>query len=444
MPTEAYLLTLALWLTWQIICCRGHAVMTVTPRYQAYPDAQDTGLKVPLRLPVNADARSERQLSHIQHCQQPNQPKCTPHPPLQGWATLYHCCQNGVDRVFVDHPLFLDTYGNNNANTYLQGGSQIPDLDLQYSILCQAALAAPILLWHQPQDHLHRLQLQALVSKVPQTLCGGVAQYIGLHAASLAQQNSWLMNADKASQPSTAGWRKPTVAGPVMLTGDIACSMSSSQSCPSTSSADSLLKEDQQMTHSELSGIMWPASVGNIAFVGNDWPCFPLSQHLHRLQSPGLESEGRRQALSGALQASTQPACSAANNFETHMARLLKSARVAFCIHNLAYQGIFAQVCFLGPCLLQHTASREAASCPGLMHIQCICMGPRLTCDFERYTVIIAFTRDVHQSLIQVLCCCGRIPLTAFASLLLHCPAYRPSVPTVMENPIWLVSLAAL
>ena len=318
--------------------------MTVTPRYQAYPDAHDTGLKVPLRLPASTGTRSECQLSNIQHRQQPNQPKITPHPPSQGWASLYHCCHKGVDRVFVDHPLFLETYGNNNANTYLQGGAQFPDLDLQYSILCQAALAAPVLLWHQPQDHLHRLQLQALISKVPQTLSGGVAQYIGLDAASLAPQNSWLTNSDKASWPSKANGRRSTVAGPVTLPGKIARNVPASQSCPSTASADSLLKQDQQMTDSELSGIIWPASVGNIAFVGNDWPCFPLSQHLQQLHRSEKEDEGCRQALTGASQASTPPACSAANNFEAHMARLLKSARVAFCIHNLAYQGIFAQV----------------------------------------------------------------------------------------------------
>ena len=159
-----------------------------------------------------------------------------------------------------------------------------------------------------------------------------------------------------------------------MLTGGVAHSMPSYRSCHSTPSADSLPKEDHEMTDSELSGIVWPASVGNIAFVGNDWPCFPLSQHLHRLQRLGRKTEGHRQALTGALQASTPPACSAANSFETHMARLLKSARVALCIHNLAYQGIFAQVCFLGPCLLQYTTSCEAASCPGPMHVHAMYM----------------------------------------------------------------------
>ena len=48
-------------------------------------------------------------------------------------------------------------------------------------------------------------------------------------------------------------------------------------------------------------------------------------------------------------------------------------------------------------------------------------------------TVLFAFSRNVHQSLIHVLFWCGRNPLSAFVSLLLLCPAYRPSLPKVMQ-----------
>ena len=43
------------------------------------------------------------------------------------------------------------------------------------------------------------------------------------------------------------------------------------------------------------------------------------------------------------------------------MARLLKSARVAFCIHNLAYQGIFAQV--RSPTALPIASQHNMRSC---------------------------------------------------------------------------------
>ncbi|KAL3154346.1 hypothetical protein ABBQ32_013826 [Trebouxia sp. C0010 RCD-2024] len=339
----------------QSLSTRGHVVMTVTPRYQAYADVTDTGLVVPLKLPVcyAHDGGAAHQLADDQSCQQP---KHSQHAPLQAWAALYHCRQKGVDRVFVDHPLFLETYGKDNAGTYLPGGSQFPNLDLQYSILCQAALAAPILLWHQPQDHLHRLQLQALAHKLPRTLSGGVAHYIGLDAASaslLAPQDSWLTATDRPPWSSCADVHSLTEAGPAMLTGGIACSIPPYRACSGAPSAQSQLRQCHHVTDFDSAGIIWPESAGNIAFVGNDWPCLPLAQHLRRLQSIACESDRGRHARTGhdTPQASAPPAGLAANNFETHMARLLKSARVAFCIHNLAYQGIFAQDSFDRLCL---------------------------------------------------------------------------------------------
>ena len=166
--------------------------MTVTPRYEAYPDAYHTGLTVPLQLPGRANCEkscASPAYDQSQHQQEPSQPG-HPEATLQEWACLYHCHQGGVDRIFVDHPLFLhplNTHGICNVNTYLQG-TDFPDVDLRYSILCQAALAAPLLLWHQPAHHLEKLRLQALIRCLPQTLSGGVAQYIGLDgtAATLA------------------------------------------------------------------------------------------------------------------------------------------------------------------------------------------------------------------------------------------------------------------
>ncbi|KAI7845973.1 hypothetical protein COHA_000518 [Chlorella ohadii] len=73
-------------------------------------------------------------------------------------AELYHCWQGGVHRVFVDHPLFhsSDVYGSTAGGgkgvyTYLEAG-EAADLDLRYSVLCQAALAAPVLLERQAAE----------------------------------------------------------------------------------------------------------------------------------------------------------------------------------------------------------------------------------------------------------------------------------------------------
>lgn len=430
-------------------------MMTVTPRYRAYADVPDTGLIVPLKLPVYSDhdhavaaAHVEHQHSDDQFCQQP---KLSHKAPLQAWAALYHCRQKGVDRVFVDHPLFLESCGKDTANTYLEGGSQLPDVDLQYSILCQAALAAPILLWHQPQDHLHRQQLQAQARKLPQTLCGGVAQYIGLDAASaalLAPQDSWLTSTDRPAWSSCADVRSPTEAGPAMLIGGNAHSVPPRRPCPGAPFAHSLLSQDQEMTNFDSAGIIWPESAGDIAFVGNDWPCFPLAQHLHRLQSIACESDRGLHAQTGRdnPQASASAACSAANNFEAHMARLLKSARVAFCIHNLAYQGIFAQVGVLLHCLLQHTTQVAVSFLPMCsMHqpsIPCSTVCFTYTCPWFQWIIANQLQyRSSSFEITDVFAYC-RTPLSAFACLLLHCPAYSFQLPTVIKHPIWLFSPA--
>ena len=313
--------------------------MTVTPRYQAYPDIHDTGLTVPLQLPDH---------DHSQ-LQQENSQRDWSANALQRWACLYHCHQAGVDRVFVDHPLFLDqlnTQGVKNVNTYLQG-SDFPDVDLRYSILCQAALAAPILLWHQPADHLEKLRLQALIRRLPQTLSGGLAHYVGLHGATSALA-AYLSEQQRVTTKSMS--RSPSdgdcsISGPACIIGGIVHSM---KLAPDQLAAQRQAHSADQLAQSNLSDIVWPVTAGKIAFIGNDWPCFPLSQrleHLHSLGDNMAELDAfEAQAPNGATQATNHLACTAANNFEAHMARLLKSARVALCIHNLAYQGIFPQV----------------------------------------------------------------------------------------------------
>ena len=66
--------------------------MTVTPCYQAYPDAHNTGLKVPVDLPPSHGHKSHAE--HQFHHQQPKQP--FPHSELQRWAGLYHCHIEGM------------------------------------------------------------------------------------------------------------------------------------------------------------------------------------------------------------------------------------------------------------------------------------------------------------------------------------------------------------
>lgn len=176
--------------------------MVVSPRYAEYEDTVNTGTSVPLLLPPATSSHSPSadtlppgdSLSSLTGSQDdastPSQPDkesatqaCEVHPSHQNsgaapgkstreltnaeqqqnqdTAQYYLCQRSGVDHVFVDHPLYCrtsDIYGSSNVNTYQEAGD-FPDLDLRYSILCQAALAAPLLLWQksacsQPQHRL--------------------------------------------------------------------------------------------------------------------------------------------------------------------------------------------------------------------------------------------------------------------------------------------------
>ena len=82
---------------------RGHRVMAVAPRYKPYPEAWDTGITVDLD-------------GHI--------------------IRFYHCSDNGVDRVFIDHPAI--------CRGGIYGGSQgsYDDNWFRFSLLTQGAILA--------------------------------------------------------------------------------------------------------------------------------------------------------------------------------------------------------------------------------------------------------------------------------------------------------------
>ena len=77
---------------------RGHRVMTVAPRYKAYADSWDTGL----RLTVD------------QHS-----------------LAVYHCIDQGVDRVFIDHPSI------SRGGIYGSDKGAYPDNWFRFSLLCR-------------------------------------------------------------------------------------------------------------------------------------------------------------------------------------------------------------------------------------------------------------------------------------------------------------------
>ncbi|KAK9275280.1 hypothetical protein L1049_022542 [Liquidambar formosana] len=94
----------------------GHRVMTVSPRYDQYKDAWDTNVLVEIKVGDKIET-----------------------------VRFFHCYKRGVDRVFVDHPWFLEkVWGKTGSKIYgPRTGEDYKDNQLRFSLLCQAALEAP-------------------------------------------------------------------------------------------------------------------------------------------------------------------------------------------------------------------------------------------------------------------------------------------------------------
>ncbi|CAA2955520.1 granule-bound starch synthase [Olea europaea subsp. europaea] len=90
--------------------------MTVSPRYDQYKDAWDTSVLVEIEVGGRIET-----------------------------VRFFHCYKRGVDRVFVDHPMFLEkVWGKTASKIYGPNtGIDYKDNQLRFSLLCQAALMAP-------------------------------------------------------------------------------------------------------------------------------------------------------------------------------------------------------------------------------------------------------------------------------------------------------------
>ncbi|XXG43368.1 hypothetical protein AAC387_Pa01g3420 [Persea americana] len=101
------------------MAANGHRVMTISPRYDQYRDSWDASVLV--ELPVGDKTETVR---------------------------FFHCYKRGVDRVFVDHPIFLEkVWGKTGGKIYgPKTGDDYQDNQLRFSLLCLAALEAPRIL----------------------------------------------------------------------------------------------------------------------------------------------------------------------------------------------------------------------------------------------------------------------------------------------------------
>ncbi|KAE8658593.1 Granule-bound starch synthase 1 [Hibiscus syriacus] len=98
------------------MAAKEHRVMTVSPRYDQYKDAWDTCVSVELKVGDTTVT-----------------------------VRFFHCYKRGVDRFFVDHPMFLEkVWGKTGSKIYgPKAGTDYKDNQLRFSLLCLAALEAP-------------------------------------------------------------------------------------------------------------------------------------------------------------------------------------------------------------------------------------------------------------------------------------------------------------
>ncbi|XP_050268822.1 granule-bound starch synthase 1, chloroplastic/amyloplastic [Quercus robur] len=108
------------------MAAKGHRVMSVSPRYDQYKDAWDTSVAVEMKVGDRIET-----------------------------VRFFHCYKRGVDRVFVDHPMFLEkVWGKTGSKIYgPRTGLDYKDNQLRFSLFCQAALEAPRVLNLKSSEH---------------------------------------------------------------------------------------------------------------------------------------------------------------------------------------------------------------------------------------------------------------------------------------------------
>jgi glycogen synthase len=238
------------------------------------------------------------------------------------YVHYYMCTSSGVDRVFVDHPLYhggadrgsgtpwtsavVSTYCHPDSSAAAAVGGATPDLAAAASLLCQAALAAPLLLWgvggglagqqqqqqHQRQERkwqqqqrqqqlemllllkllgLEQSQAAAEAAAAVAAAGGGVA---GLLSAAAQAQQAALVQGLRYPQQIVAGRARPVLLG----TGG-------SEVDRRWPVCDLLLP--RQGEHGSGSSSPGVAAAGPVLFIGNDWPCgvLPLWLDMYRQEA---------------------------------------------------------------------------------------------------------------------------------------------------------------
>ena len=344
--------------------------MTVAPRYAEYEDASDTGISVPLELPRACSSAEQ----HAGTC-------------TAGEASAGVLSVDGEETAPNSEAAAEAAQGAAHSHAGQQAAAALATrraryflcrrahLDLRYSILCQAALAAPLMLWS--------------ARGAPSPAAGHL---------------------DSPASSAAEGESKSAAAG-------------SAHAQPEHGSGQ------QSMPMPSVSHASAEAAAGGLVFVGNDWPCAPLALRLKHcvrgvqasdprqpvpaeVQSNALAAAGQGEAAhaaglgapespaalpeqldadhAAAADAAEAPAAEDEREFWARLADSLQGARMAFTVHNLAYQGACSLETFPRLCLpdsalpaLQWPPPPEQATASDVLALENATQGAALLCCTE-------------------------------------------------------------
>ena len=343
--------------------------MTVAPLYDDYPGLHDTGVELPVEIPP--------------WCAALHKPPSLPPARLQQqlnadglYAGYWRTRHRGVDHVFVRHAYYhaAEVYGDSGSYTaHASNGAAV-----RHNILCQAALAAPVLLW----------DLANLPSKDPasQEQHGMYSQL--LTAGGQALDDLLLTMVEDASASTPAEDDPAALWGAVLDTAAIQTRWPPGmrpRPAPPCSPTRTLLATARRAVRVQAGGAQEPQQgPPRLVFVANDWPTAPALLrlgHVHRRPSRRTRSaeDSWRRLLLGFPH--TVPATEGGADLPSEANKLpsfdpdgkapgmikrehvtmaqyyqkllglrallrprLSRAKGVLCIHNFAYQGAFEKV----------------------------------------------------------------------------------------------------
>lgn len=353
------------------LAARGHEVMTVTPKYADYEGVTRTGIEVPLDLPSvgmgsrwddthevgydNSDScggyekfRNTKDSLSLPDQERRNRPTveyntfntypssgmlenecktedCASIDEISHTAELYHIEENGVHRVFVDHPLLFtgDIYAPPKPKE-----TKAPDED-------KSEIGAEI------------------ASNESEVSCSSLTYLEYIDRGNHTPGSLTYLEADSSRHSMTY-----IESGSSSSLGDL--DLRYSILCQAALAAPALLP---RWFSKELPNCASPFNKGNIVFVANDWPAaLQVLRLRYQLRDVDEQQEGKCRSFCSKENLFTEDRDLVVDDgdsykklnlveLEKNLTVYLCSATTAMCIHNLAYQGIFPPEEFPRLCL---------------------------------------------------------------------------------------------